>query len=45
MFREADRRADNLAKRACSLTSDFVVLDVRPNSLRLIATTLPFMAS
>ena len=30
VFREANRGADNLAKGACSLTSDFVVLDILP---------------
>ncbi|XP_075649790.1 putative ribonuclease H protein At1g65750 isoform X3 [Castanea sativa] len=30
VFREANRGADSLAKGACSLTSDFVVLDVPP---------------
>ena len=30
VFREANRGADKLAKGACSLTSDFVVLDILP---------------
>ena len=30
VFREANKRADSLAKGDCSLTSDFVVLDGPP---------------
>ena len=60
VFREVNRGAYSLTKGACSLTSDFVVLDVPPTlelnvivnsdanglySLRLIANTLPFVAS
>ena len=30
VFREANRGADSLARGACSLTSDFVVLDAPP---------------
>ena len=60
VFCEANRGVDSLTKRACSLSTDFAILDVPPNfelnvivnsyayslySLRLLATTSPFMAS
>jgi len=32
VFREANRGADNLAKGAYSLSTDFAILDVPPNS-------------
>ena len=32
VFREANRGADSLAKGACSLSTDFAILDVPPNS-------------
>lgn len=60
VYWDANRGVDNLAKGGCSLSVDFIVLDVPPTvelcvilnfdayglySLRLSATTLPFMAS